>query len=98
LPTFDVAPGEQGGRPQGFGGVEVLRYLDFYSLQCPVVVVTQYEAFLDKGKHVDLSALAQRLAVEHPKSFREIIYYGGGSDELWKRKLEAAIARIVRQV
>ncbi|MCQ8779993.1 response regulator, partial [Escherichia coli] len=26
LPTFDIGEGEAGGRPQGFGGIEVLRH------------------------------------------------------------------------
>ena len=28
LPTFDITESEPGGRPQGFGGIEIVRYLD----------------------------------------------------------------------
>lgn len=91
LPTFDIAPGEQGGRPQNYGGIELLRYMDFYELQCPVFIVTQYEAFPDKNGHVDLSSLSERLRVDHPRTFRDLIYYAGSSDEVWRRKLTEAI-------
>lgn len=91
LPTFDVAPGEQGGRPQNYGGIELLRYMEFYEVCCPVYIVTQYEAFPDKDGHVDLSSLAQRLRFEHPNMFREIIYYGGSTDEGWRKKLTSAL-------
>lgn len=91
LPTFDVAPGEQGGRPQNYGGIELLRYMDFYDLECPVFIVTQYEAFPDKNGHVDLSSLSERLLIDHPKTFRALIYYAGSSDEGWRKKLVEAI-------
>lgn len=91
LPTFDVAPGEQGGRPQNYGGIELLRYMDFYGVECPVVIVTQYEAFPDKDGHVDLSALAARLTAEHPRTFIDIIHYAGATEEGWRRRLQNAI-------
>jgi CheY-like chemotaxis protein len=91
LPTFDVAPGEQGGRPQNYGGIELLRYMDFYGIRCPVFIVTQYEAFPDKGGHVDLTSLAERLRGDHPSTFRDLIYYAGASDDGWRRRLIEAI-------
>jgi len=94
LPTFDVGQGEQGGRPQGFGGIEVLRYMDFYNVLCPVVIITQYEAFPENGRHVDLSSLSQRLRAEHPGSFRDIIYYGGSSHEVWQERLTILLPEI----
>lgn len=95
LPTFDIAPGEQGGRPQNYGGIELLRYMDFYDLQFPVFIVTQYEAFPDEHGHVDLTSLSERLRVDHPKTFRDLIYYAGSSDEGWRKKLIEAIQKNV---
>src|SRR4051812_42581245 len=43
LPTFDIVAGESGGRPQGFGGVEVLRYMDRFQVTTPAIVVTAFE-------------------------------------------------------
>lgn len=94
LPTFNVAPGEQGGRPQNYGGIELLRYMDFYKIRCPVFIVTQYEAFPDKGGHVDLSALSERLMMEHPATFKDLIYYGGATDETWRQRLTDALSSV----
>ena len=54
LPTFDIGPGEPGGRPQGFGGIEVLRYIDRFKLRVPVIVITAYEAFAREGRQIGL--------------------------------------------
>lgn len=94
LPTFDVAPGEQGGRPQNYGGIELLRYMDFYDVVCPVFIVTQYEAFPDKDGHVDLSSLSARLKLDHPNTFHDLIYYGGATDEGWRKRLSSALANL----
>lgn len=87
LPTFDIAPGEPGGRPQGFGGIEVLRQMDFRKIFVPVIVVTQYEAFSDKERHIDLSALDAQLFEEHENNFMGCIYYGALNDA-WQKKLQ----------
>jgi CheY-like chemotaxis protein len=86
LPTFDVRPGETGGRPQGFGGVEVLRYMDRFKLVVPVIVVTAYEAFPKDGRQIELSDLRDQLTKSHPKTFAGLIFYNsfysGWRDEL----------------
>jgi CheY-like chemotaxis protein len=94
LPTFDIAPGEPGGRPQGFGGSEVLRYMDYHELVCPVIVVTQYEAFSDDHRNVDLSAIKKELAEEHAHNFRGLVYYSSLKDE-WKPKLAVLVNEIL---
>ncbi|MDC7800982.1 hypothetical protein PQS91_14120 [Stenotrophomonas geniculata] len=86
LPTFDVSPGETGGRPQGFGGIEVLRNLEFYGVDTKVIVITQYEAFHENGRHVDLRLLRERLIRESPGIFVDCVYYNAVSDE-WKKEL-----------
>lgn len=75
LPTFDIGNGESGGRPQGFGGQEVLRYMGRYRLATPVVVVTAFEAFAEQGKAIDLKALERSLSADHPANFRGVILY-----------------------
>lgn len=77
LPTFDVGESERGGRPQGFGGVEVLRYMDRCKLNIPTIVVTAYEAFFldDKKTGVNLECLGDELMQDHPKTFRGLVYY-----------------------
>ncbi|MCQ4166164.1 response regulator [Tahibacter harae] len=87
LPTFDVSAGEPGGRPQGTGGEEVLRYMKFRRMSSPVVIVTQYEAFNKNGRQIELSSLEARLISEHGKIFRGFVYYGPLTDS-WRMRLE----------
>jgi len=86
LPTFDIGPGEPGGRPQGFGGIEVLRYIDRFGLLVPVIVVTAYEAFAREGRQIDLDSLKSQLKTAHPRTFRGVVFYnsllGAWSEEL----------------
>lgn len=81
LPTFDVGADEPGGRPQGWGGAEVLRYLQFRRIRVPVIVVTQYEAFTTPGGTVDLSHLAEDLVSEHPDLFLGVVHYTALNEE-----------------
>ena len=94
LPTFDIAQGETGGRPQGFGGKEVLRHLEFHELLPKVIVVTQYEGFESKGKRVGLSELSEELRNQHVDSFIDCVKYNAMSDE-WKLKLGAYISEMM---
>jgi len=93
LPTFDVSPGESGGRPQGFGGREVLRDMKRSGLSTPVIIVTQYEAFDSQGQKMDLPSLARILESEYPDTFRQVVYYNAATDE-WKQKLNLALTSI----
>ena len=87
LPTFDIGSSEPGGRPQGFGGIEVLRYVDFLGLHVDTFVITAYEGFEEGAKAVDLTELELKLQIEHPANFKGIVYYSGlGGD--WSRTLE----------
>jgi CheY-like chemotaxis protein len=94
LPTFDVAPGEKGGRPQNLGGEEVLRYMEFYDLSCPVIIITQYDHFSDNGKHIPLAKVAMRLRLEHPNNFKDMIHYGGSTSTAWRSDLKAAMEQL----
>lgn len=75
LPSFDVGPGEPGGRPQGFGGIEVLRSMDRFGVRTPVVVITAYEAFPSGGTQIPLDALRADLTKAHPKIFHGLVFY-----------------------
>jgi len=93
LPTFDVKPGEPGGRPQGFGGIEVLRYMDRFKIVVPSIVITAYEAFPKEGRQIQLAALADQLLKAHPNTFSGLIFYNaliGG----WERELSGLIEKV----
>jgi CheY-like chemotaxis protein len=90
LPTFDIGPYESGGRPQGFGGVEVLREMERREIVVPVVVVTQYAVFGEE--RVGIKELAKRLERDHSSTFSSLVYYDSASEQ-WKEDLKAAVTR-----
>jgi CheY-like chemotaxis protein len=97
LPTFDVGQGETGGRPQGFGGIEILRYIAMSGLKLETIVLTGYEAFPDEtGRIIDLDTLRTRLVTEFPGSVRNVIHFSS-SLEGWKLSLREAVSAILRR-
>lgn len=90
LPTFDIAAKERGGRPQGSGGIEVIRFLDMMDLSIPIIVVTAYPAIQIDGRQQTLEEVRALLQREHPRLYRGLVYfnsvYGG-----WRQELETAM-------
>ncbi len=80
LPTFDIAKDQLGGgRPQGFGGADVLRFIDSETEDTFSVVLTQYEEFnlpQTKEKH-DPRGFQEILEQELDERFMGIIHYSG---------------------
>jgi CheY-like chemotaxis protein len=96
LPTFDVGQGEHGGRPQGFGGIEILRHINMAGLDLPTIVLTGYEAFPDEsGTLIDLTTLRQRITEEFPGTVIAVVHFNSSLDD-WKVSLHPVIERIVR--
>jgi len=94
LPTFDVGDREKGGRPQGFGGTEVLRHMVMAEIVCPTVVITGYEGFKhESGRTVDLAQLRIELADEFPDILRAVLHYNSTFDE-WKTALATTLADV----
>lgn len=91
LPTFDVGPRESGGRPEGFGGREVMRFMVNNDVDVPVIIVTQFETFLESGREIDLATLARSLANEFPRLFNGVVYYDAAS-ERWQSELKQRVA------
>ena len=96
LPTFDVGQGEHGGRPQGFGGIEILRHITMAKLVLPTIVLTGYEAFPDEsGTLIDLSTLRERMTEEFPKTVVAVVHFNSSLDD-WKVSLRPVIEQIIR--
>ncbi|MFT5297676.1 MAG: CheY-like chemotaxis protein [Colwellia sp.] len=86
LPTFDMTAGSSGGRPQGFGGLEVLRYMEMVEDSRPVIIVTQFQSFdTDEGTK-DISYLNDLLEKEGFENFKGIVPFSS-STESWKDEL-----------
>lgn len=91
LPTFDVGGNEGGGRPQGLGGLEVLRYMAMAEIVCPAIVVTGYEAFpRESGKPVELAQIRIELMQEFPQMLRGVLHYNSTFEE-WRIQLNDAL-------
>lgn len=93
LPTFDVSEHEGGGRPQGFGGVEVLRYLVFSDIACKVLVITGYEAFQKGDGQVNLADLEAELIEEFADIISGVLRFNSAYD-LWKVELHEALTKL----
>jgi CheY-like chemotaxis protein len=88
LPTFDIGPNESGGRPQGFGGLELMRNMELEEIRCPTIVLTGYEAFTKSGGQVTLDALSAELAREHPEVFKGIFHFNSAYGD-WQDRVRA---------
>lgn len=98
LPTFDVGQGEHGGRPQGFGGIEILRHIAMADLALPTIVLTGYEAFPDEaGTLIDLDTLRQRMKEEFPETVVAVVHFNSSLDD-WKVSLRPVIERVIRSI
>lgn len=95
LPTFDVGHGEHGGRPQGFGGIEILRHIAMEGLALPTIVLTGYEAFPDEaGTLIDLNTLRERMTEEFPETVVAVVHFNSSLDD-WRISLRPIIERII---
>lgn len=90
LPTYEISETESGGRPQGFGGIEVLRYLKMSSLGCPTVVLTGYEAFMRENGLIELTQISRELKQEFGTFLRDVLYYNSAYSE-WKTRMSSAL-------
>lgn len=80
LPTFDIAKDRLGGgRPQGFGGADVLRFIDSETEDTFSVVLTQYEEFKlpQMNEKHDPRGFQEILEQELDERFMGIIHYSG---------------------
>jgi CheY-like chemotaxis protein len=91
LPTFDISEDESGGRPQGFGGVEVLREMQIENRLCPTIVITGYSAFQRDGvQRVSLDELSSELMKEFPSFLKGVLHFNSSFSE-WQVELERII-------
>lgn len=94
LPTYDLDDTNSGGRPQGFGGIEILRNMEFYELQNKVIVITQYESIAFDNRVLDANALRIELAQEFPDNFYELIQFNVVTDS-WKAELVSKLNELI---
>lgn len=98
LPTFDISKDEYGGKPQGFGGKEILREMLNYEMLTPVIVITAYEAFSENGnagkvKEQTFNEIKEELELDYPDFYCGIVKYETIFDE-WQHQLKKLIKSI----
>lgn len=87
LPTFDQDNDESGGRPQGFGGIEVAREMQMSGIKCKVIVITGYEVFpKGDGGQLNIGQLKTDLENEFEGLVVGVLHYNSAVDE-WKSSL-----------
>jgi CheY-like chemotaxis protein len=96
MPTFDIAPGEDGGRPQSLAGREILRQIDRRGLGMPVIVITQLVRF-GPDESITASELDAQLRQGHPKNYRGMVYYDATLAG-WKPELGSLLRDITKDV
>jgi len=96
IPTFDIAKDRLGGgKPQGFGGADVLRFIDSETDETYSVVLTQYEEFKlpETNKKHDPRGFQEILSQELDERFLGVIHYTGQYGP-W----QTALAKVLRNL
>lgn len=94
LPTYSVDEVESGGRPQAFGGLEILQTMVLLEIETPVIVVTGFEAFERSGDTIDLDTLRTELEEEYGSFLRSVIHFNSVVDG-WKTQLKINLEKIL---
>lgn len=93
LPTFDISENESGGRPQGFGGIEVLREMSIEKWYCSTIVITGYSAFQRDGvSRVTLEELSKELMSEFSHILKGVLHFNSSFSE-WQVELNNIISK-----
>jgi len=96
IPTFDLVKDRRGGgQPQGFGGADILRFIQSETETTKSVVLTQYEEFvLRRGeKRKDPRGLEAALRSELDGRFLGVIHYAG-QHGAWRQSLKDILERL----
>ena len=96
LTTFDVGPNEAGGRPQNFGGLEVLRQFERLDIRMPTIVITQYNRFQEGNDEMTINALSKKLAEDFPNMVIDVIYYNSAQGR-WRVELIKVLRKLLRK-
>ncbi len=90
MPTFDIAFEEEGGRPQAYGGRELLRHMKRRGVSTPVIVLTQFDRFGKEPDQRSIDELDLELRRDHQPNYLGAIRYNIALDT-WRDELLRAI-------
>ena len=89
LPTYDFVKDRRGGgTPQGYGGADILRFIDSETEKTRTLVLTQYEEFVlsKDGQRRDTRSLEAMLLEELDERFLGVVHYDG-QHGAWRKTL-----------
>lgn len=90
MPTFDISVEEDGGRPQAYGGREILRHMKRRGIAVPSVVLTQFDRFGEGSDLLTLDELDSQLRYAHAPYYLGAVYYSVLYED-WKAEMELVI-------
>lgn len=98
LPTFDFAVDKSGGGdPQGFGGTEILRFIEAEAPDIRAMVLTQHNEFSARdGSTKSLIDLKTELHDEFGDWFIGLSFYSGQSGT-WRQDVENMIKSLLKE-
>lgn len=95
LPSFDITPGTDGGRPLRLGGKDLLRQMQRRGATYPTIVVTGFDTFGSARDTVTLDQLDAQLCEEFSEFYLGSVYFNATADD-WKDQLRALLRRAHR--
>lgn len=89
LPAFDYSLDVSGGKPQGEGGRDIIRFLEDFQPDSKAIILTQYAEF---NKSIDLpmrklEEISGELNSEYGSFLIDVIYYSGRHGD-WSMKIK----------
>lgn len=93
LPSFDIQPGGDGGRPLSLGGKDLLRQMKRRDMRCCAIVVTGFDTFGSGTTPVTLDQLDGELAREFSDVYLGSVYFNAATED-WRDRLRELIRNI----
>lgn len=93
MPTYDVTPTEDGGRPQAYAGRDILQQMDRRGITTKTIIVTQFDRFGQAEDEITIQVLDAQLEAAFPDTYVGAVYYNVGYAG-WRE----ALSLMVRQL
>ena len=93
MPTFDQGRRSREGRPRSMGGRDIMRKMTHKGLDCPVIVVTQFESFGEGNDSISYQQLRTACTEEFPALFHGMVQYHATSSA-WEQELDVIFERL----
>lgn len=93
MPTYDVTPTEDGGRPQAYAGRDILQQMERRGIATKAVVVTQFDRFGQAEDEITLQVLDAQLEAAFPATYVGAVYYNVGYAG-WREALRTVVQQL----